>query len=210
MKTNHFFIGLIFVAMSCQKDREIVATTVQINTTEYFSGDSLGNIVFHIKEPYTNSNYGIANSTNAHGFYFGSFEHPLNKAFEVEVNSSYLNPFPKVQLNSGEHNAVDIKLIDVATLEMELDCSGTGIIQNLHCTPTVYYAYTSPLYGLAEGSVNVFISDCYSEQTSVSLISGQWIISYQWKSDPYATTWTTLSDTIQLTPGQDYIHTIVY
>lgn len=213
MKTNHLFIGMIFVALSCQKEREIVATTVQVKTTEYFSGDSIGNIEFQIKEPYTSSNYGITNSTNASGIYFGSFEHPINKAFEVEVNSSYLDPFPKIQLKTGEHNVVDLIVIDLATLQMELDCSGPGpgVVRNVKCSPTVYFDYSSPLYGYSEGLAKNFISDCSSLQTIVPLFSGQWIISYEWKPTAApSSVWSTFSDTIQLESGQDYIHTIVY
>lgn len=187
----------------------MVTTTVQIRSSEYFSDDSIGKVDFQIKDPYTSDNYGLSDSTNDYGMYFGSFEHPANKAFEIELSTDYLNPFGKIQVNEGVHNEVDIRLIDLAKLNFELDCSGSGYIQNGQVIPTVYYSYDSPLYGYDEGLSKYFVADCMAPQQVVSAFSGKWIIKYDWKPTPSAS-WITLSDTITLAPGQDYTHTIVY
>ena len=209
MKTNLIFIAVFVATVSCKKETEMVTTTVQIRSSEYFSDDSIGKVDFQIKEPYTSSVYGLNDSTNNHGVYFGSFEHPVNKTFELIVTSNYFNPFGNFQLEEGKHNAIEISLIDLATLTLQLDCSGTGYVQSINCYPMVYYTYGSPLYGHIEGQNKNFLSGCGDPQYGVSIFPGQWIMSYQWKPTSSAS-WTSLTDTLNIESGQNYVHTIVY
>lgn len=209
-KITSIIVLAIILLTACQKteSRDYV-TSFSLNARDYFSKDTLPNFNFKLEGVYT-YDYNFNAQTNAFGNFDTVFSHTQETNFDCKpVSFVHYLATTTGQVKGGEHNTVLLEILRTSKLIFDLDCSGIGYIQNLkHQRLTPIPSDVS--YSTSESAIGTTVlSPNCTYPPSYDLFTGEWIISYQHKINS-SSAWTFISDTITISPDQDYVYSIYY
>ena len=203
-------VAVAILMISCQKHVELESTFVQIKTKNFWDGNAIGNIGFTINSPYSSTNYGLSDTTNAYGNYIGSYTNAKKESYELRLEENYyLVGGPRVLTGSTE-NVLNLEVVEMGKFQYDIDCNLGGSITNLKRAMLTPISPSSAVYDASEGQTKTDSNpSCSQSQSIYTVFAGEWLITYQ-KRAAGSSVWVNYSDTVLVKKYETVIHQINY
>lgn len=210
MKIKSYFVLLsLLIFLSCTKEDELIHTSFQLKTTNYLTGEGIGDLKFYLNVGSSSctfkvNSYGNFDTILTHADYTGiSVAMDKSNLLQVNTNSS---------IQKGEHNVLSFEAIPCAILIYHFDCTAPGsykcgsVNHEMLDLPQV----DEPHFGSPQCDFNGdAFTDCGEDSYPMGVFATDYIVSY--KLAPLGTyDWVEYHDTITLQPGEEFIYTIAY
>lgn len=197
--------------MSCEKAGEPHVTSFQLEVTNYLTGDSIPDQDLAVRGVYTSA-YDFTLKTSAYGRFDTMIVHEHETDFDVTLNSSgqWFIASDSTKAFNGTNTEISMELIPLANFSYNFSCSGNGELRNVN--RSIIYPFTPSQYVSDHyyGAPQMISAPyCNSFSNNAYVFSGVWLISYEKKSSPSAS-WITYSDTVTVSPGENFSYTIFY